>query len=129
MKKYWSAFILCLFFLTVFNACKTQVQPPENLIDEDTYINLMIEFQLLESYRDSMPPDSVATDSLKEVVLEKYSVTEAQFLTSREYYRQDYEQHVKRIEKAIEELRIDQVQEDSTAANDSANKDQAEVQN
>ena len=120
MKKNRSHFILCLLFVGVLCACETEVQPPENLIAEDTYINLMVEFQLLESYRNSMPPDSVNTDSLKEVIFDEYDITESQFLESKEYYQQDYEQHVKRVENAIEQLRIDQVQEDSTASEDSA---------
>lgn len=119
MNRIWLIAIFFTFIGGTLGGCKTQEEPPENLIPEDTYIDLMVEFQLLESYRNSMPADSVATDSLKEVIFKKYSVSEDQFLDSKEYYEQDYKSHIKRVEKAIEQLRIDQVQEDSTANSDS----------
>lgn len=117
-----------LFVLTfIISNCSSEQQPPENLIAEDTYIDMMVEFQLLETYQNSMPIDSVNTDSLEKVIFEKYTVTEAEFLESKDYYQQDFKAQAKRVDKAIEQLRIDEVQEDSTSTPDTTDKNQPKV--
>ncbi len=58
--------------LLLFGGCKEDNPRPENLVPEDRYINLLIELQLLESYRLSTPQDSLSTDSLKNEIFEQY---------------------------------------------------------
>lgn len=94
-------------------ACDSQHSPPENLIGEETYIDLIVEFQLLRSYQQSLPADSNVTDSLTDVIFEKYKISKDQYLRSQEYYQQDIEKHKNQLEKAIERLKIDHVEKDS----------------
>ncbi|MDX1636988.1 MAG: DUF4296 domain-containing protein [Balneolaceae bacterium] len=86
---------------------------PENLIDEDTYIDLMIELQLLRSYQTAVPEDSVRVkiDSLKNVVYRKYGVSEQQFMESHYYYQRQVEPQIDRITGAIDSLKMQMVED------------------
>ena len=93
-------------------------QKPKSLIDEDTYIDLMIELQLVRSYGESNSLDSLIVDSLTREIFQKYQVTDSTFVQSHRYYQTFPEKQLKRIETAIEQLKMDQIadstQQDST---------------
>lgn len=81
--------------------------PPENLLKEDTYINLLIELQLLKSYQESIPPDSTDIDSLKNEIFDRYGATEQQFRISHDYYQIQVEEQRQRVIRAIDSLRME----------------------
>ena len=110
-------FILLLAFIVA--SCRTQNKPPENLINEDTYINLMIELQLLRTYQSNSRNDSTHIDSLMQAVFEKYEVTPAQFNKSHRYYQNHLERQTVRIDSAIERLRKDRIRKADSVATDS----------
>lgn len=107
--------ILVLAVAGMFLGCSEDVenQRPKNLIPEDTYIDLMIELQLLESYRTSIPKDSlkVNIDSLKNVIYDKYKVEEQQFLASHQYYQRQVKPQADRISNAIDSLKQQMVKD------------------
>lgn len=107
--------LLCSALLLGCNSDK-----PDNLLTEDTYINLMVELQLLRSYQQQGQPDSSAVDSLRNSIFEQYGATETQFRTSHEYYQQDINQQSERISEAIERLRRDRIAGTDTSAGDKA---------
>lgn len=110
-----SVFRICFLLtasLTLLPACSSEKKPPENLIKEDIYIDLLIELQLLSSYQKIIPADSVDIDSLTTVVFEKYSVSEKQFRNSHEYYQLQIKEQKQRIIKAIDRLKMEQVTEE-----------------
>lgn len=83
-------------------------KPPKELLDESTYIDLLIEFQLVDSYynrytsrQDTLPDPSV----MKQEILQKYDITWERFKKSHDHYKQHPEAQRQRIEKAIEEIR------------------------
>lgn len=82
---------------------------PETIINQDTYIDLLIELQLLKSYQEDQFADSTTVDSLKKIIFDEYKTTEAQFRKSHTYYQQDLTKQSERIKKAIERLRKDQL--------------------
>lgn len=104
-------FFLILLLVSLFAAlgCSDKTPKPDELIPEDQYIELMVELQLVRSYGETMQTDSAFVDSLTNEVFEKYEVTDSTFQQSHNYYQQFPQEHVQRIEKAIEQLKMDQV--------------------
>ena len=102
-----------LLLLLLFAGC-TRQSTPSGVIGEEKYIDLMVELQLFRSYVRTVPSDSATIDSLQTEIFNKYNVTQQEFRQSHEYYQQQYVQQKERIDKAIEQLRMDQVQSDST---------------
>lgn len=101
-----------LYTLSIFilASCSDDHQKPDNLIDEDTYTDLMIELQLIRSYGENAETDSTTIDSLTSGVFQKYDVSAEAFLESHEYYEHFPEQQKARTEEAIERLKMDQVE-------------------
>lgn len=101
----------------LISACQSQNKPPENVIEEDVYIDMLAELQLLKSYSQSMTQDSAAVDSLEIEIYDKYGVSRERFQESHQYYNSQYEAQKKRIDEAIERMRMDLVKNDSAATN------------
>lgn len=97
-----------------FTAGCNQNSSPSAVIGEEKYIDLMVELQLFRSYIRTIPADSSTIDSLQTVIFRKYNVTREEFLKSHDYYQQQYVEQKERIDKAIEQLRMDEVKSDST---------------
>jgi hypothetical protein len=105
-----SIFVTLMVVLLV--GCTGQHKPkkPKDLIPEDQYIDLLIEMQHIQSYRNA-DPDSINADSLKAAVLSSYSVTDSQFLATHKYYQLQPDRHLEQIDSVLnrldeEELRI-----------------------
>lgn len=91
-----------------------QNEPPPNVIEGETYIDMMVELQLLRSYIEMVPSDSTTIDSLQKEIYSKYNISNKQFKRSHEYYQDHHINQKERIDKAIERLRMDQVESDTT---------------
>ena len=100
-----SLFLLLLIAgLTILNCVGPEdTPPPNNLIDERNYIDLLVEMQHITTYRDAQP-DSVNADSLKALVYQKFNITEEQFLASHDYYQKQVEKQLNRVNEAIRQL-------------------------
>ena len=107
---------LCLtFLLLLFLAgCSESIEKPKKLIAEEKYINLMVEMQLVRTYGEYAEVDSISIDSLRKEILQKYGESEQTFVASHQYYQRFPQEQQKRIEKAIERLKMDQVGQDTT---------------
>ncbi len=109
-----------IFLLASFLfSCDSKNEPPENLIGEDKYINLLIELQLLKTYQARSRADSALIDSLLNEVFNKYDVTSIQFKKSHRYYQSNIEKQSERIDLAIDRLRKDRIRESDSARVDS----------
>ena len=118
--------LCCALICLIVSGCLGNDEP-ENLVKEDTYINLLVELHLLKTYLQQPPDSTTNIDSLQAAIYAEYGVTEKQFQESHTYYQQDIKKQSKRIKKAIEELRKDRLQpKDTAAVKDSA---AAELQN
>lgn len=115
--RFFSIILICSFILLGCGDDK-----PSNLLAEDTYIDLLVELQLLRSYQQNHP-DASGIDSLRTVIFDKYHTTEVQFKQSHQYYQQDIDRQSERIKEAIERLRKDRIAGSDTtgAANTTAN--------
>ncbi|MCW9708894.1 DUF4296 domain-containing protein [Fodinibius salsisoli] len=98
-----------LFLLCALVGCMTSPEEPDNLIPEDQYISLLVEFQLVRTYQETGRIDSLATDSLRKRIFQHYNISPTAFQSSHTYYQQFPGEQKKRIDKAIEELRMDRV--------------------
>lgn len=92
-------------------------QKPTQLVAEDKYIDLLVELQLLRSYGDSKETDSLTIDSLTSVIFDQYNVSDEVFWTSHNYYQKFPAKQKKRVEEAIDRLKMDKV---SNTARDTA---------
>lgn len=113
-------FFLSILLVFILASCSDDLQKPDDLIDEDTYTNLMVELQLIRSYGENAETDSTTIDSLTTEVFQKYDVTAESFMESHEYYEHFPEQQKARTEEAIERLKMDKIENfddprDSTA--------------
>lgn len=108
--------ILCLIFLLLLflAGCSESIEKPQKLIAEEKYINLMVEMQLVRTYGEYAEVDSISIDSLKTEILQRYGESEQTFVASHQYYQRFPQEQQKRIEKAIERLKMDQVGQDTT---------------
>lgn len=97
--------IILLFFSGSMFSCMgpERPEPPKDLIPEDHYVDLLIDMQHIKTWR-NVEPDSVNADSLKQLIYQRYDVTEAQFLSSHTYYQQQIEQQLIRIDEVIRRL-------------------------
>lgn len=82
-------------------------EKPENLIEEDTYIDILVELQLTRTHHNALP-DSVNADSLIQLIYEKYDVDENQFVNSHTYYQTQVRSQLGRTDNAIERLQEEQ---------------------
>jgi hypothetical protein len=94
--------VLCSVFLF---ACEEEpvIPPPENLIAEDVFIDLMTELQLYDAlvYTTDAPQ---RTDSLVNVIFDKYETSPDQYLSSQIYYQSQIEAHMVRLDTVLARL-------------------------
>lgn len=103
-------FPFIFFGISIFAGCTDDSpEKPKLLLAEDTYIDLMIELQLVRSYGESNSLDSLIVDSLTQEVFQKYQVSDSVFVQNHNYYQQFPSEQQQRIERAIEQLKMDQV--------------------
>jgi hypothetical protein len=76
---------------------------PKDLIPQDKYENLLVEFQLLKIYQ-STYEDSVKTEDLRRKILNHYNVTLDQFKRSNEYYELNHKKEHQRLKTALDHL-------------------------
>lgn len=97
-----------LILLLTVAACSAEDPRPENLISEETYIDLLVELQLIRTLEDRSD-EPVPGDSLRQEIFRKYEVDSLQFEESHTYYQQNLEEQKARIGQAIERLRRDRM--------------------
>lgn len=85
---------LLILFISV-TACSQQQEPS---IDEATYEDILIELELIVNLH-IQTMDSTLTDSLIDLVWEKYEVTEAMFKESHQIYVSDVTGQLERIQR------------------------------
>ena len=114
--RIFPAFIFLLLSVIIFTGCGDKKKPPD-LINEETYIDLLIEFHLARTYAISAPGDSVKIDSLNREILDEYGINAGQFRRTHEYYQAQIDEQNERISRAIDRLKMEKIEKkDSTAA-------------
>lgn len=103
IKKIGIILVLC-----IFTGCNESPEKPDVLIDEETYISLLIELQLVRTYSETDQLNAPGADSLRNHIFQEYDVSAAAFWDSHKYYQQFPKEQKGRIDEAIEWLRMDQ---------------------
>lgn len=97
-----------IVLLLLFAGCaEKRQQKPYDILREDTYLNLMIELQMLDALVFTSDT-TIAADSLKRELFSKYEVDQAMYDHSDAYYRKDIEQHRVRLDSALRMLKKEQ---------------------
>ena len=87
--------------LLVLSACNSG--RPDDLIEEDTYIDLIVEINLLHAVNNRYE-DTDKTLTLQQQVLDEYGISHEQFVRSHEYYLQDVDAQRERVREGRERL-------------------------
>lgn len=99
-RRFTSVFLL--FSLLMLYSCGDPTAP-EDILDEDRYISVFTELVVINQLNDEQL-DGVSRGYLKEQVLEEYNITQEQFELSHQYYQQQPDQQIQRLDKIEESL-------------------------
>ncbi|WP_372633710.1 DUF4296 domain-containing protein [Fodinibius sp.] len=104
-------YCLVILLSALAAGCSESPEKPEILVDEETYISLLVELQLVRTYSETDRMDEAAADSLRDKIFREYGVSDSAFWESHEYYQQFPQAQKKRVEEAIERLRKDRMED------------------
>lgn len=88
--------LFVLMLLISFHGCSSESNPPDELIDEQTYEQMFMEFAIINQLDKRILEDR-SQDELRQLVYEHYDVTEEEFRISHEYYEQNVEEQLERV--------------------------------
>ncbi|MCG2590530.1 DUF4296 domain-containing protein [Rhodohalobacter sulfatireducens] len=100
MKK----LLFVLILLIVLPGCSSESNPPDELIDEQTYEQIFMEFAIINQLDKRILEDR-SQEELRQLVYEHYDVTEEEFRISHEYYEQNVEEQLERVRDMSDILR------------------------
>ena len=103
------SFIVILGFFLAFTTCddKEIIPKPKNLLSEETYINLLLELQILDSWVFTST-DSTFSDSLTNELFDFYNIDKDLFISSHTYYQSQLNGQIGRIDSALNILKTEQ---------------------
>lgn len=76
------------------------VSKPDQLLEEELYLDIFVEFELLRISQNELP-GVLNIDSLTNVIYSKYDVDPEEFLSSHTYYQSQVFEHETRIDTAV----------------------------
>lgn len=74
-------------------------EKPQNIIDEETYLSLLVEIHILRAI-DNNYGDENKRDELLDAIYEHYNITASEFEISHDYYQKDVDEQRLRLRKA-----------------------------
>lgn len=101
--------LLILICLLGINSCSTQpkVEPPADLLEEETFVMVVAEFEIIQSLFNAYP-DTARSVSARDSVLKFYNISLDQFYRSEAYYHEDVLKYQELLNKAMDKLNEDQ---------------------
>ncbi|RNC85913.1 MAG: DUF4296 domain-containing protein [Balneola sp.] len=96
-----------LFAVALACVEQEQVPLPDDLIEEGTYIQLLVELQLLDAIAFTSS-DSLDLDTLMSELFLYYNIEEEQFLNSHKYYQSRSDEHIARLDSALNIIKKEQ---------------------
>ncbi len=106
-----------LLFLPLLG-CRNDPIPPDNLLAEDLYTELLLE-TFMASYLIEMEDLQEKSDSVYNSLYDSYGVTKARFDSSHTWYNRHPQSQIERVEEIRERL-ADEIRELNQAVNESA---------
>jgi hypothetical protein len=98
-------FIAVILLITTFG-CSSESSPPDELIDEQTYEQMFMEFAIINQL-DQRLLQKNSQDNLRQIVYEHYNVTEEEFRISHEYYESQVDAQLERVKEMSRTLRTE----------------------
>lgn len=80
------------------------VNAPDELIPEDTYIDLLAELHLLSALEQTYPDSTLRDDGLEQILL-RYNISIETFEESHEHYLRDVDEQRRRLDEANRRLK------------------------
>ncbi len=102
MKKLFFGFLLLITTL----GCSSESTPPDELIDEQTYQQMFMEFTIINQF-DQRILEEKSQEEFRQLVYEHYDVTEEEFRISHEYYEQQVDEQLDRVREMSKILRAE----------------------
>ena len=97
--------LLAILILLPFAVqCTTDDEPPENVIDEETYIDLLVELNLTRNLI-RIRGDFHSEDSLRQEVFSHYGIDRSRFEKSHAWYEQQPHRQIARMDTVADRLR------------------------
>ncbi len=100
MTPFRSIVSLLLLFTLLVAGCNGK---PSDLIEEETYISLLVEFELIHTLHEARG-DTEDTIRFRKMVMDEYGVTEEQFRRSHAWYEQEIREQLERYRTALDRL-------------------------
>lgn len=91
--------LLWLMLFVLLGPAQACNNTPDYVMDEQTYIKMIAEFQLGKAYL-QVSKDSLGYLMMKDSVFSHYGVTQADFDTSHAFFEKDLDQQIIRYQKA-----------------------------
>ena len=102
MKKVY--IILACFAL--FAGCKPETSNQDDIIDEQTYEHMFIEFAIINQLDERLLKNT-SREELRNKVYQHYGVSQEEFRISHEYYEQNIDEQLKRVNEINKMLRAE----------------------
>lgn len=98
--------LFILFFaLFVVSCSKNPVPKPDNLLEEETMINILYDISLLQAIDGSMPNKLMDQDiKMDQYIFEKYKIDSTTYRQNQLYYAGDARKYKKIYDKVLERL-------------------------
>ena len=98
--------LFILFFaLFVVSCSKNPVPKPDNLLDEETMINILYDISLLQAIDGSMPNKLMEQEiKMDQYIFEKYKIDSTTYRQNQLYYAGDARKYKKIYKKVLERL-------------------------
>jgi len=108
LKLASKVFQVCLLLALLPISCSKETQkPPSDLIDKETFANLVIEFQLVQSVLNTYN-DTLLVIQLRDSILMNYQISLEQFQNSELWYHNNIEEYQTILNKAMDILSEEQ---------------------
>jgi hypothetical protein len=98
--------LLFLFFAFLVISCsKNPVPKPDNLLDEETMVNILYDISLLQAIDGSMPNKLMEQDiKMDQYIFEKYKIDSITYRQNQLYYAGNARKYKKIYKKVLEKL-------------------------
>lgn len=99
-------FFIILAAFTLISGCEPETSNEDEIIDEQTYEHMFIEFAIINQLDQRLLKNS-SREELRNKVYQHYGVTQEEFRISHEYYEQNIDEQLERVKEINKILRAE----------------------
>ncbi len=99
---------LIILAVLVLAACSGSVKKPDNLVSEQTMVDVFYDLAVIDAMRSQQPARVNFAPNLQQYVYEKYDIDSLQFAESNRYYAADVERYRNMVQQVAKKLRDEQ---------------------